>query len=88
MSVVTNVRDLVPSRGYCTFMCRYTYAHTEYKEITLKKNKNKQTKTPKIESGDMAQQLRALDTVSEDLGSIFSTYIAAHNCVEFQFQGI
>lgn len=33
------------------------------------------------EAREMTQHLRALAAVSEDLGSIHSTYMAAHNCV-------
>lgn len=29
---------------------------------------------------DMAQQLSALDTIVEDLGSLSSIYMMAHNC--------
>jgi len=31
-------------------------------------------------AGEMVQQLRALTILSEDLGSIHNTHIAAHNC--------
>ena len=36
----------------------------------------------------MAQWLRALIALSGDLSSILSTYMAAHNCLKLQFQGI
>jgi hypothetical protein len=35
----------------------------------------------------MAQQLRALPALAEDLGSIPATHRAAHNCLQLQFQG-
>ena len=31
--------------------------------------------------GEVAQQLRALATLPEDLGSILSTHVVAHNCL-------
>jgi hypothetical protein len=34
-----------------------------------------------IWAGEMAQQLRALAALAEDLGSIPSTHTAAHNCL-------
>jgi len=36
----------------------------------------------------LAQQLRALAALPEDLGSIPNNHIAAHNCLQLQFQGI
>lgn len=41
------------------------------------------------EAGEMmAQPLRALATLPEDLGSIPSTHITAHNCLQLQSHGI
>jgi hypothetical protein len=34
-----------------------------------------------IGTGEVAQWLRALTTFPEDLGSISSTHMAAHNCL-------
>lgn len=36
----------------------------------------------------MAQQLRAVSALPEDLGLIPSTYIVAHNCLQLQFWDI
>jgi hypothetical protein len=36
----------------------------------------------------MAQQLKALPALPKDLSSILNTHMAAHNCLELQFQGI
>ena len=36
----------------------------------------------------MTQWLRALTALTEELGSIPSTYMAAHNCLEIQLEGI
>ena len=35
-------------------------------------------------AGEMAQWLRALDALPEDPGSIPSTHMAVHNCLQFQ----
>ena len=39
-------------------------------------------------AGEMAQWLGALTALPEDLGSIPSTHMAAHNCLKIQLQGI
>lgn len=36
----------------------------------------------------MAPWLRALVTVREELDSVASTHVAAHNCLQLQFRGI
>jgi hypothetical protein len=38
-------------------------------------------------AGELAQQLRALATLAEDLGLLSSTHGTAHNCLTLQFQG-
>jgi hypothetical protein len=40
----------------------------------------------KREAGEMAQRLRALAALPEDLGSIPNTHMAAHNSLELLFQ--
>lgn len=37
---------------------------------------------------EMAQELRALTALVEDLGLVLNTHTAAHNCLELQLQGI
>ena len=44
--------------------------------------------TDPTEAGEMTQQLRAFASLPEDLGSIPSTHVAAHNYQTLQFQGI
>ena len=41
-----------------------------------------------VRAGGMAQWLGAPTALPEDLGSIPSTHMAAHNCLKIQFQGI
>ena len=36
----------------------------------------------------MAQQLRALTVIAEDLGLVPNTHMVAHNCLWLKFQGI
>lgn len=50
--------------------------------------KTKQNKTLKWEVGadEMAQQFGALSALSEDLGSIYSTHMMAHNHSESSFK--
>lgn len=36
----------------------------------------------------MAPWLRVLASVGEDLDSVASTHVAAHNCLQLQFRGI
>jgi hypothetical protein len=46
------------------------------------------TKHHKTGAGEMAQRLKALAALPEDPGSIPSTHMVAHNCLQLQFQGI
>lgn len=38
--------------------------------------------------GEMAQHIRALAALAEDLGLVSSEEVVAHNHLDFQFQGI
>jgi hypothetical protein len=52
----------------------------ESKQQKQKQNKAKQqTNKQSPEDGELAQQLRALATLAEDLGSVPSTNMVAHN---------
>jgi hypothetical protein len=44
------------------------------------------SKEVKLRAGKVAQWLRALATLPEDLGLILSTHVAAQNHIELQFQ--
>jgi hypothetical protein len=46
-------------------------------EFLFKKKK----KDPRAGAGEMAQQLRALTALPEELGSILAIQMAAHNCL-------
>jgi hypothetical protein len=39
-------------------------------------------------AGEMAQRLRVQAVLPEDPGSIPSAHMAAHNCLQLQYQGI
>jgi hypothetical protein len=41
-----------------------------------------------VRAGEMTQRLRALAVLPEDSGSIPSTHMATHSCLELQFQEI
>lgn len=76
----------------CTHM--YTHIHTHNSSVSdLGFNPRDHQKTLKAESKyflawERSQQLRALAALAQDLHPIPSAYMAAHNALQFQSQGI
>ena len=50
--------------------------------------KNWSESIEEFRAGEMAQQLKALTILAEDLDSVLRTYLVAHNYLELQIKGI
>jgi hypothetical protein len=67
------LRSVIPTLRRYRITTRYgLHNQTRLKKINIGRGKS---------YGEMAQQLRALSTLSKNLGSLPSTHIAAHSCM-------